>query len=60
MVTLILQGACSGCPSSNITLKNGIETLLKQKIGSKKIKKVIASNENKLWVKYSKNVAILS
>ena len=44
VVTLILQGACSGCPSSSITLKNGIETLLKQKLGSQ-IKEVIASNE---------------
>ncbi len=26
---MLLQGACSGCPSSTITLKNGIETLLK-------------------------------
>ena len=28
-VNVILQGACSGCPSSTITLKNGIETMLK-------------------------------
>ncbi len=27
-VKVILQGACSGCPSSTITLKNGIETML--------------------------------
>ena len=27
-VSVILQGACSGCPSSTITLKNGIETML--------------------------------
>lgn len=26
---VILQGACSGCPSSTVTLKNGIETMLK-------------------------------
>lgn len=26
---MLLQGACSGCPSSTITLKNGIENLLK-------------------------------
>ncbi len=32
IVTLILQGACSGCPSSTITLKNGIEHLLKHMI----------------------------
>ena len=28
-VNVILQGACSGCPSSTITLKSGIETMLK-------------------------------
>ena len=28
-VFLALQGACSGCPSSAMTLKNGIESLLK-------------------------------
>ena len=28
-VNVILQGACSGCPSSTITLKNGIENILK-------------------------------
>ena len=30
VVKVQLQGACSGCPSSTMTLKNGIETLLKQ------------------------------
>lgn len=29
-VKVILQGACSGCPSSTVTLKNGIETMLKE------------------------------
>lgn len=29
VVYLSMQGACSGCPSSAATLKNGIETLLK-------------------------------
>ena len=29
VVFLAMQGACSGCPSSTATLKNGIETLLK-------------------------------
>jgi Fe-S cluster biogenesis protein NfuA len=28
-VYLAMQGACSGCPSSAATLKQGIETLLK-------------------------------
>lgn len=27
---MLLQGACSGCPSSTVTLKNGIETMLKE------------------------------
>ncbi|SDE43696.1 NifU family protein [Cellulophaga baltica] len=29
-VNVILQGACSGCPSSTFTLKNGIENMLKE------------------------------
>ena len=29
IVFLTMQGACSGCPSSSATLKNGIEALLK-------------------------------
>ena len=35
LVKVILQGACSGCPSSTFTLKNGIETMLKEIMGSK-------------------------
>lgn len=31
-VTVNLQGSCSGCPSSTITLKNGIENLLKRMV----------------------------
>jgi Fe-S cluster biogenesis protein NfuA len=31
-VTVTLQGSCSGCPSSTITLKAGIENLLKRMI----------------------------
>jgi len=29
-VSVILQGACSGCPSSTFTLKSGIENMLKE------------------------------
>lgn len=29
-VTVTLKGACSGCPSSTFTLKNGIENMLRQ------------------------------
>ncbi len=32
IVTVRLKGACSGCPMSQMTLKNGIERLLKQEI----------------------------
>ncbi len=42
-VNVILQGACSGCPSSTITLKNGIENMLKQLIPGK-IGQVVAVN----------------
>ena len=34
-VKVILQGACSGCPSSIITLKNGIETMLREMLHGK-------------------------
>ena len=34
-VNVILQGACSGCPSSTITLKSGIETMLKDMLPGK-------------------------
>lgn len=31
-VSVVLKGACSGCPSSTVTLKAGIENLLKQMV----------------------------
>ena len=43
IVKVILKGACSGCPSSTATLKHGIESLLKQKLGED-IKEVVAIN----------------
>jgi len=43
LVRVILQGACAGCPSSTITLKNGIENMLKDILGDK-ISKVEAIN----------------
>ena len=42
-VHVVLQGACSGCPSSTFTLKNGIETMLKEMIPGK-IATVVAVN----------------
>lgn len=41
VVSVTLSGACNGCPSSTVTLKQGIEGLLKQKMGDK-IKEVVA------------------
>jgi Fe-S cluster biogenesis protein NfuA len=32
VVTVKLQGACAGCPMSQMTLKKGIERLVKQEI----------------------------
>jgi len=32
ILKVVLQGACSGCPSSTFTLKNGIENILKEMI----------------------------
>ncbi|MBT8297836.1 MAG: NifU family protein [Maribacter sp.] len=42
-VNVILQGACSGCPSSTFTLKNGIETMLKNMMGDQ-VNEVVALN----------------
>ena len=40
IVTLSLRGSCSGCPSSMVTLKGGIEGLLKRMIPE--VKEVVA------------------
>jgi len=32
MVSVRLQGACRGCPGATITLKMGVERLLKEKV----------------------------
>ena len=37
-VKVVLQGACSGCPSSTFTLKNGIENMLKDMLKDNEIK----------------------
>ncbi|MFN8282913.1 MAG: NifU family protein [Chitinophagales bacterium] len=42
-LTLQLQGSCSGCPSSTVTLKNGIENLLKRFVPE--VQEVVAENE---------------
>ncbi|MGD1042124.1 MAG: NifU family protein [Sedimentisphaerales bacterium] len=39
-VKVRLQGACSGCPGAKMTLKMGIERLLKEKVPQ--VKEVIA------------------
>ncbi len=40
IVTLVMQGACSGCPSSTVTLKAGIEGMLKRMVPQ--VKEVVA------------------
>ncbi len=42
-VNLMLQGSCSGCPSSMITLKTGIEGMMKRMIPE--VKEVVAEAE---------------
>lgn len=37
-VKVVLQGACSGCPSSTFTLKNGIENMLKDMLNDEALK----------------------
>ena len=43
VVSVLLQGACSGCPSSTFTLKNGIESML-QNMMPGQVNEVIATN----------------
>ena len=43
VATVILQGSCSGCPSSTLTLKSGIEALLQNMIPE--VKEVRAEDE---------------
>ena len=43
IVTLILKGSCSGCPSSTVTLKAGIEGMMKRMIPE--VKEVVAEAE---------------
>ncbi|MCB0707703.1 MAG: NifU family protein [Saprospiraceae bacterium] len=40
VVTVLLQGSCSGCPSSTVTLKAGIEGMLKRMVPQ--VKEVVA------------------
>jgi Fe-S cluster biogenesis protein NfuA len=43
VVNVVLRGSCSGCPSSTVTLKNGIETLLQSRFPGE-ISEVVAVN----------------
>ena len=43
IVKVVLKGACSGCPSSTVTLKGGIENLLKRMVpGVEKVEAIEA------------------
>ena len=41
-VRVRLQGACQGCPGAAMTMKNGIEKILKEKVPA--VKEVVAVN----------------
>jgi len=43
ILTLELHGACSGCPSSTVTLKNGIESMLRHYVPE--VTEVVALNQ---------------
>lgn len=43
VVSVVLRGACSGCPSSTVTLKSGIETLLRNRFPGS-VSEVVAIN----------------
>ncbi|BDC35888.1 MAG: NifU family protein [Candidatus Methanoliparum thermophilum] len=43
VVKVALLGACGGCPLSQMTLKNFVETTIKQRVPD--VKKVVASND---------------
>ena len=40
IVSVKLKGACGGCPMATVTLKNGIERFLKEKLNG--VKEVVA------------------
>lgn len=40
VVTVVMQGSCSGCPSSTVTLKSGIEGMLQRMVPE--VKEVVA------------------
>ncbi len=40
VVSLKLRGACAGCPMAAMTLKNGIERILKEQVSE--VKEVVA------------------
>lgn len=40
VVSVVLQGSCSGCPSSTVTLKSGIEAMLQRMVPE--VKEVVA------------------
>lgn len=43
VVTVVMRGSCAGCPSSTMTLKGGIENLLKSHLPE--VTEVVAENE---------------
>jgi len=48
VVTLQMQGSCAGCPSSSVTLKAGIENMLRHYIPEVKEVRDIAANDEEI------------
>ncbi|ETO05098.1 hypothetical protein RFI_32299 [Reticulomyxa filosa] len=56
-VYLELQGSCSGCPSSTITLKNGIENMLKYYVPEGSERKFLTGLIKALWDGYRRDIS---
>jgi len=49
VVKVRLQGACSGCPMSAMTLQMGIERILKQQVPEVKSVEQVSATEAESW-----------
>ena len=48
IVLIEMKGSCAGCPSSAVTLKNGIENMMKHYVAE--VTEVRAMDEEEEWV----------
>lgn len=60
IVKLALQGSCSGCPSSSVTLKNGIENMMQfyipEVLSVEAVDDEIAEVQNKVFEEFDKTL----